>query len=252
NGDMVDVIIEQNSFTINPAMGITPDDWQTPNVVTSAGQAGPIRTASVDSNTGNDWTVTTAGNGLVQSIGTFNHDYEYENPNEGVPVDDFSWSPAGLLDDPTSATPIANGITETTTFVVTATTSAGCSSIDSVTVIVGEILLADISQTADTICAGHTVTLTANVTGGGTPYSYLWSPGGETTAEIEVNPFVDTEYYVTVTDDCGTIVSDTTEIITNPSPMTTASFDTPVCIGGTLQLNATTDMGNPLWVGPGS
>lgn len=45
----------------------------------------------------------------------------------------YSWSPAGPLDDPTSATPTGT-VDELTTFTVTVTDNDGCSTEDSVTV----------------------------------------------------------------------------------------------------------------------
>lgn len=50
----------------------------------------------------------------------------------------FDWSPAELLDDPDSATPLA-AVDETTTFTVMASTSDGCVSLDTVTIEVIDI-----------------------------------------------------------------------------------------------------------------
>lgn len=50
-----------------------------------------------------------------------------------------------------------------------------------------------------TFCAGETVNLTASVTNGVGPFSYLWSPGGETTASITASPLFPYIYSVSVT-----------------------------------------------------
>src|SRR5258707_12671692 len=58
--------------------------------------------------------------------------------------------------------------------------------------------LPTVSVNSPTICVGGSTTLTAT-TSAATP-SYLWSPGGATTASITVNPAATTTYTVTVTD----------------------------------------------------
>ncbi|MFN8303110.1 MAG: hypothetical protein U0U46_11495 [Saprospiraceae bacterium] len=78
-----------------------------------------------------------------------------------------------------------------------------------------------------TICSGASATLTA--TGGGT---YLWSPGGSTTAAITVSPTATTTYTVTVTlNGCSTTAQ---RIITvSPSPAAfTVTGGGSFCIGG--------------------
>ena len=49
------------------------------------------------------------------------------------------------------------------------------------------------------------ITMTANVAGGTTPYDYVWTPGGATTSSYTVSPVVETNYAVMVTDDNGCI-----------------------------------------------
>ncbi|MBL7805048.1 MAG: hypothetical protein JNL02_15005, partial [Saprospiraceae bacterium] len=64
-----------------------------------------------------------------------------------------------------------------------------------------------------TICVGASATITAT---GGT--SYLWSPGGATTAAITVAPTVTTTYTVTVTNANGCTATTTRVITVNPLP----------------------------------
>jgi hypothetical protein len=54
-----------------------------------------------------------------------------------------------------------------------------------------------ISTSNSTICSGSSTTLTANSTAG---VSYLWSPGGQTTASITVSPITTTTYTCTATE----------------------------------------------------
>ena len=70
-----------------------------------------------------------------------------------------------------------------------------------------------------TICTGASVTLTAS--GGGT---YLWSPGGATTASITINPTSNTTYTVTVTaNNCSSSTSQV--ILVNPLPAVSLNLD---------------------------
>jgi len=72
----------------------------------------------------------------------------------------------------------------------------------------------EVEITADVIvCPGEEVTLTANASGGGLPYTYLWSTG-ETTSSITVTPTTTQTYSVTVTDNClNESASDADEIV---------------------------------------
>ncbi len=93
-------------------------------------------------------------------------------------------------------TPLVVNPTATTTYYIEAVNANNCShagALIPVTVVVEVIPVAD-AGADQTICLGDPVTLTA--TGGGT---YAWSPGGQTSASITVNPTDTTYYYVTVT-----------------------------------------------------
>lgn len=80
---------------------------------------------------------------------------------------DYAWTPAGLLDDPTSPTPIAT-VFSTTTFTVIISDSCG---VDTLTLVL-PVFDTNHSITNDTsICIGNTVQL--NATGG---VSYSWTP----------------------------------------------------------------------------
>jgi hypothetical protein len=110
-----------------------------------------------------------------------------------LPVHTYSWSPGGA----TTAQPFVTP-TETTTYTVTATT--GCNQAnDSVTItVLGPLPTANAGNDVS-ICEGQSTTI-------GTPalaeHSYSWSPGGATTAQVQVSPSVDTTYTVTATTTC--------------------------------------------------
>lgn len=95
----------------------------------------------------------------------------------------------------------------------------------------------DLVGTEDTtICAGHSVTITAH---GAT--SYAWQPGNYTTASITVTPPVTTTYIVTGT--TGSVVNKDTMLITvDPFPNTllqiTPSSSNTICEGNSITLSA--------------
>ena len=77
-----------------------------------------------------------------------------------------------------------------------------------------------------TFCVGDSVTLSGNVDG-------VWNTG-ETAASIVVTSGGD--FFVTNTDECGEIVSDTITVTVNPEPMCTITGDTVICEGGSTEL----------------
>ncbi len=97
-----------------------------------------------------------------------------------------------------------------------------------------------------TICPGQSATLTATAVGA---TSYLWTPGGQTTASITVSPGSTTTYSCTVngTAPNGGIstgaASGTVTVLASNDPQcgctVTASNSGPVCIGTQFNLNAT-------------
>lgn len=110
-------------------------------------------------------------------------------------------------------------VTQAGTYTVTVTNLAGCSATsDPVTI---EVQPGDRPSAGPdvTICAGEEATLTA--TGAD---SFVWTPGGETTASITVSSEVSTMYVVTSTaQGCGQGLSDTVWVIVAPQP--TAAFE---------------------------
>ncbi|MBI4648008.1 MAG: gliding motility-associated C-terminal domain-containing protein [Bacteroidia bacterium] len=115
-------------------------------------------------------------------------------------------------------------------YFVTATTGE-CSAIDSVTIDVFPVPIAN-AGADQTICEGDEVILTAS---GGN--NYQWNTS-ETTASINVAPLNTTVYTVTVTTgNCSD--DDNVTINVKPSPDADAGMDISLCIGNSVQLNAT-------------
>ena len=138
---------------------------------------GPFATAGA----GNDATVC-RGSGVL--LGT-----------PALPDHSYSWSPGGATTAQPFVTPQA-----TTTYTVTATTGCNEAS-DSVTItVLGPLPTANAGNDV-TICEGQSTIL-------GTPalpeHTYIWSPGGATTAQVQVSPTIDTTYTVSASTTCTT------------------------------------------------
>ena len=105
------------------------------------------------------------------------------------------------------------------------------------------------------ICENTNAQLTVTPQYGVAPYTYLWSPGGETNDTITVSPNVSTTYSVTVTDACGLTTSGTSSvnITANNNPGFTLSPN-PVCENSPVTLGGN-GSGNPSdydWIVSGS
>ncbi len=82
---------------------------------------------------------------------------------------------------------------------------------------------------ADTsICLGQTITLTANVSGGGSgPYTYLWSTGSITNSII-VTPAISTTYWCSASVKCGAnAYTDSVKVTVLSNSKVTISLDVP-------------------------
>jgi gliding motility-associated-like protein len=119
----------------------------------------------------------------------------------------YQWTPAVLLDDPTSPTPIAT-VTETTLFTVVISDSCG---IDTVTAVL-PVYPVNTSISNDTsVCIGNSAFLEAS--GGGT---YVWSPAETLNNSLVYNPVATpdstTTYSVIITTVDGCKSYDTVDV----------------------------------------
>ena len=148
----------------------------------------------------------------------------------------YSWTPTTGLSNPNIANPTACP-TVNTTYVVTVSNAANCTATDSVTITLNP--LPTITASNDTtICDGACAQLNAS---GGTSYS--WSPtiglSNPNIANPNACPTVTTTYVVTGTDANNCTNTDTVIVTVNPLPTANAGNDTTICIGDSVQLNAT-------------
>jgi gliding motility-associated-like protein len=123
---------------------------------------------------------------------------------------------------------------------VIATSHIGCS--DTATVTIGSTGAAvTLAVNSETICSGNSVVLTATAsTTGGT---YSWTPGGQTTQSISVNPSSQTIYTVAYTvSGCSATAVSTVAINASPTASVTSS-NASLCSSGqsaTLTLSGST------------
>ena len=125
--------------------------------------------------------------------------------NAGTTPYNFSWAPNGSIASyyPNNSTIITDILNDSTQFQTIITDEYDCSDTAFFDILLDPNigLVVDInSDTGTCICFGESITLTAIATGGGSPYSYLWSPNGETTESIDVSPNTTESYSVAVTE----------------------------------------------------
>lgn len=92
----------------------------------------------------------------------------------------------------------------------------------------------------NSLCIGESSTLQAAVSGGTSPYTYLWNTSG-TQSSINVNPAVNTPYSVVVTDDNGCVDSANVLVSVYSYPVVSLGPDTILCNLPPYVVNA----GNP-------
>ena len=95
-----------------------------------------------------------------------------------------------------------------------------------------------ISTSNNTICSGSSTTLTANSTAG---VSYLWSPGGQTTASITVSPITTTTYSCTATENGASATANSVITVSSnsSSTITQTACDSYIWNGDTLTTSGT-------------
>jgi gliding motility-associated-like protein len=151
----------------------------------------------------------------------------------------YLWTPSLGLNDTTIANPIAFPL-DTTDYIVIGFDSNGCSSSDTVRVIVDDEVPIDPGMDT-TICFGDSILLGGNPTSpNGTSYSWFPSAtlNNDTLANPTAFPSVTTTYYIVATNDTCTAI-DSVTITVNPPPAADAGNDIDICIGDTAQLGAT-------------
>ncbi len=148
------------------------------------------------------------------------------NVSGGTPNYTYTWSPSGATTS--SISNLSAG-----SYSITVKDANGCLITDTITIFQSPLLTCNIPTFNNVLCAGsNTGSATASPSGGLSPYTYSWSPGGETTASIS-NLSAGT-YTVTVS---GANGCPTTAAVTISEPSLLAagiiSSTNVLCNGGT-------------------
>lgn len=140
----------------------------------------------------------------------------------------FIWSPTG--ETTTTITHLSSTITAPTDFYVTAYNSSGCSIHSNViTLSPASPTTIDVAAITNVACGGpvNTGAVDITVTGGCSPYTYLWSNGATTQ---DISGLTVGDYTVTVTDSQGGTASLTAHVVLS-SPVVTAVVINTGCPG---------------------
>ena len=163
-----------------------------------------------------------------------------------VSTETYAWTGANsfssTLQNPSisSATTLASG-----TYQVTVTNANGCTSTATTSVIVNALPTATASSNSP-ICAGTSLNLLGGVQGNNqslvSTETYAWTGANSFSSTLQ-NPSISSAstlasgtYQVTVTNSNGCTASATTSVIVNALPTATASSNSPICVGTTLNL----------------
>ncbi|MFM2386190.1 MAG: hypothetical protein RL660_947, partial [Bacteroidota bacterium] len=174
-------------------------------------------------------------------------DYLIEIRKQPLVGASYTWSPTTYLASSTGKTNTASNVTSSVTYTVTLADPGGCSITATVPLTVAPLNCGVITANPAIVCPGGNTVLTANVSGGGQPYSYLWQgPNATGTATITlasgtsantvtVTPSSAATYTLTVTDNCGNTCS--TTLLVNIGTTPTISVSNPA--GGAIQICGT-------------
>ncbi len=136
----------------------------------------------------------------------------------------------------------------TTWYQVTLTDTNGCTANDSVELIVNPNPSLNITASPQVICEGENSTLTANTSGGNTPYSYVWNPALGPNDSYVVSPAVSSTYEVTVNDANGCSNTDQIIVTVNENPtVTLTAAPNPICYNTSTNLNTAVIGGTPAY-----
>ncbi|MEA3449219.1 MAG: gliding motility-associated C-terminal domain-containing protein [Bacteroidota bacterium] len=134
----------------------------------------------------------------------------------------------------------------TTTYYVTITDGLGFTDVDSVTVVVFDVPLPNISATPNPVCSGSACLLQSNPTGGSSPYAYDWDHGLGSGSSHTVFPTTDETYKLTVTDINGCTAISQVTVTVNDNPTATATVSSnDICDGETVTLTGSAVGGQP-------
>lgn len=164
----------------------------------------------------------------------------------GGPGATYTWTPATGLSCTNCQNPIAT-VNSGIVYTVRASYPSGCTRMDNVTLNITPSPDLTITPNGGEICNGSNIPLTAFSTD--PTVTYLWSPGGQTTATISASP-TSTQYFtVTATSSNGCSTTDSVLVKVSPPPppaICNNIYVTPSGSGGGLSTTDPTDLWSAL------
>jgi len=167
-----------------------------------------------------------------------------------LPPFTYSWSPSAGLNRTDSSTVIAT-VTKNTTYSVTISDVNGCSSKDSLLLVV--TLLPKITPGPPlSVCTGSSIKIGTNVSGGKQPYTILWTPAAGLSDSSIMQPIATpkatTFYTINVTDKNGCTAVDSV-LVTVSDSLTPGITGGPLslCTGDSAHLSAGSGYSSYLW-----
>lgn len=161
--------------------------------------------------------------------GTATEGVDYANLPSSIVI------PAGSDSANITISPLYDGLSEGLEFIELIVATSGCT-YDTLMVYIQDNVIIECQLPNDTtLCNNDSTTIFPIVTGGYTPYSYLWSTG-DTNSSLFVNPNSITTYSLTVTDVCNQDTSDQM-IIYASNPKVTLEGDSS-CINDSVYLRS--------------
>lgn len=192
-------------------------------VVTQVGGSNCTLSASVSLNSA--LTISTSSTNVLCNSGATGT--ATANPSGGTGPFFYNWNSNPIQTTQTASNLIAGS------FVVTVTDINGCTGTSSVTISEPTALHTYITS-SDPLCNNNTNgSATANVYGGTSPYSYLWS---NTFSTATISGLSAGSYQVTVTDNKG-CHTNSSVTLNNPQPINAFFSTSSICSGSNLLLN---------------
>ncbi len=205
------------------------------------GSSGAIGIASADNTYRNAADGSTSPTALASAWPASGTRYTFKIPT----VSSFNWiNVTEFLSNTNTANPIATAVTGTRTYTVQAT-NAGCS-VSAMTTVTVDPLTCSAATFSSTRCAGSNFTVTANRSGGGAPFNYVWSDGSATVypnaATIIANlPSGSYNFTCLISDACGGSCNSDVTVVVNALPsiaITPSPANALICGTGSVSMLA--------------
>ena len=216
NGPVGPITTSDNPYTFTTT---TIGNYSLQNVTSIGGCVGTVSGTVAITEVDVNVTGTTTAATCTQSNGAVN----ITAAGGAVPYT-FNWSNGAMTEDLSNVPP--------GTYTVTATDADGCQGTASFTVADTPNEPTVTATTVNSICGLDNGSIDVSVTGGASPYTYIWG-GGQTTQDISNVPAGSYSVTVTGADGC-----------TRELAVTVANTDPPITITGTVVANTTCNGGN--------